>query len=68
MTKIKSCPFCGSKVFPIKHVDGGFTLEARHNPSCPISCMEWVERFTSEEAAIKAWNRRVETEEDVEIH
>ena len=57
--KLKPCPFCGKVPIPIGH--GMSTGDSIFWVRC-CGCGASTTLFNSEEAAKKAWNRRVENE------
>jgi len=60
MSKLKPCPFCGSKNIGIQHMDKN---DARIYQVYCIPC--WANRgwFDTEEDAIAWWNKRKEDNE-----
>jgi len=55
--KLKPCPFCGGKAEIIKCLRRGISIT--YTVSCGAGgCMANISYCPSEDAAIKAWNRR----------
>lgn len=56
MSKLKQCPFCGSKFVEIL-VDENEYLHYRYLSQCQI-CGAMAKRGHTKEDAVKEWNRR----------
>lgn len=54
MNELKPCPFCGRKP-ELRHDDDGFSYIVCANDNCYVR----NDRYVNDNAAIKAWNRRV---------
>ena len=56
MTKLKPCPFCGSKVITLASVYSDFNQVGCSNLSCSV--LPQTFGYDTMEEAIEAWNRR----------
>ena len=54
MNELKPCPFCGRKP-ELRHDDDGFSYIVCANDNCYVR----TDGHLNDNAAIKAWNRRV---------
>ena len=54
MSELKLCPFCGRKP-ELRHNEDGFSYIVCANDGCYVR----TDGHLNDEAAIKAWNRRV---------
>lgn len=55
MNELKPCPFCGRKP-ELRHDDDGFSYIVCANDNCYVR----IDGYLNDNAAIKAWNRRVD--------